>query len=129
MIARYIIDYWTYTISIKSYNWQDKIEFENTFRSWIWSFWLNVAMCPSISTRSHLVVIKHVIKYLKGCVKLDVLISTKRKKSMEVYIKYLVDPTKRVTFADTNCGSCDASVPNMQSPEILLELFKSCSIS
>ena len=48
---------------------------------------------------------------------------------MEAFIKFLIDQSKILPFTDANWGPQDASVPKPNSPEILLDLFKSRSIS
>ena len=48
---------------------------------------------------------------------------------MEAFIKFPIDQSKILPFTDANWGPQDASVPKPNSLEVLLDLFKSRSIS
>ena len=116
---------------------------EETYRSLVGSLnWLSTATRPDIatitnilsaylhkSTPSHLAAVKHVIKYIKGTTDLGICFSTFKKENLEAFIKFPIDQSKILPFTDANWGPQDASVPKPNSPEVLLDLFKSRSIS
>ena len=48
---------------------------------------------------------------------------------MHEFIKFPVNLSKIFSFTDANWGPQGASIPKLHSPEVLLELFKSRSLS
>ena len=60
---------------------------------------------------------------------LEYVFSTFEKENLEAFIKFPIDQSKILHFTDAIWGPQNASVPKPSSPEILLDLFKSRSIS
>ena len=81
------------------------------------------------ATHSHLSAAKYVIKYLKGTSDFGICISTKHKKSLEAFVKFPIEPSNIVGFSYANWGLQDVSVSKQNTPEVLLDLFKSRSLS
>ena len=120
-----------------------KLKLEDEYRSLVGSLnWLTTRTRPDIATitnmlsaylhnatHSHLSAAKNVIKYLTGTSDFGICFSTKHKKSLEAFVKFPIEPSKIVGFSDANWGPQDASVPKPNTPEVLLDLFKSRSLS
>ena len=104
--------------------------------------WLATQTRPDISTitnilshhnsnpsHGHIDAARYVLQYLKGTSNLGISFSTLPNTSLESFVKYPVDPSQLLPFTDANWGPQDQSVPKANDPPVLLDLWKSRSIS
>jgi len=83
--------------------------------------------CPSYG---HIDAAKHVIRYLKGTTSLGIQFSSHDNTNIESFVHYPVDPSQLLPLlSDANWGPQDASIPKPTDFPILLDLWKSRSIS
>jgi hypothetical protein len=104
--------------------------------------WLATQTRPDISTitnilaqhnsnpsHGHIDAARYILQYLKGTSNLGISFSTLPNSNLESFVKYPVDPSQLLPFSDANWGPQDQSVPKPNDPPVLLDLWKSRSIS
>ena len=104
--------------------------------------WLSTQTRPDITTITtilaqynhscspgHIDSAKYAIRYLIDSAGMGIKFSSKADHDLESFVKFPTDPSQLTPLTDANWGPQDQSVPNPNDPPILLNLFKSRSIT
>ena len=104
--------------------------------------WLSIQTRPDINTitnilaqhltnpsKGHLTATKHVIKYLKSCPLKGIKFTSKEDPNINSFIKFPLDPGKIHSLCDANWGPQCAKTVDTDAPPVLLDLWKSRSLS